>query len=326
MNTRLKLAFVAASISISAQSQSNMQDYFSNPEWHECHSEMKTARIMAFPERKPVVRYIHNVVYMNSYGEDLTLQILKPDNGGKDEKYPCVIYIPGSAWMKQDVYVNLPALAEFAGRGYVVAMVEYVHSGIAPFPAQLQNIKAAIRFMRKNACMYGVDADNLFVWGDSSGGHLALMTAVTADVSEFDTDLYNEYSTAINACVSYYGISDIKSIHTDPCSVSSGKEDSPEGMLLGNVDVDEHVVEADAASPVHYVDSMRNIPPILLAVGTHDHIVPFSQTELMARTLDNAGKEYAYYVLEGADHASWEFWTPQTFDVVDRFLREHIGQ
>lgn len=321
---RIKLALMMACTSVCVHAQLNMQDYYNNPEWHECHSEMRSARIMAFPERHPVVRYIPDVVYMDSMGGDLTLQILKPEGGGENEKYPCVVYIVGSAWMKQNVYGNLPALSRFAERGYVVAVVEYVHTGIAPFPVQLQNVKTAIRFMRKNADEYGVDADNLFVWGDSSGGHLALMAAVTGNVAEFDTDLYREYPTTFNACVSYYGISDIKSIHTDPCSSSTGKEDSPEGMLLGNVDVDKHVQEADSASPVHYVDKGRDIPPILLAVGTCDHIVPFSQTELMAKTLDEAGKEYVYYVLEGADHASWEFWTPQTFDVVDRFFKEHI--
>lgn len=326
MKSWIKLAALAASVSISGYAQTNMDDYFNNPTWHESHSEMESARVMAFPERQTVVSYIPNVVYMDSHGENLTLQVLKPDDGDAGRKYPCILFIQGSAWMKQDVYGNIPSLARFAERGYVVAVVEYVHSGIAPFPIQLQNVKTAIRFMRKEAEKYSVDTDNLFVWGDSSGGHLALMAAVTGGIQEFDTDLYKEYPTSFNACVSYYGISDIKSIHTDPCSASSGKEDSPEGMLLGNVDVDEHVEEADAASPAHYVDASRDIPPILLAVGTHDHIVPFSQTELMAKTLDTAGKEYSYYVLEGADHGSWEFWTPQTFDVVERFLKNNMKQ
>ncbi len=323
MNLRLKLSFLMICVSVTAKSQMNFQDCFNNPQWHECHSEMETAQILTFPQKQYKIQYIPDVGYMSSHGENLTLQILKPDSWD-GEKYPCVVYIPGSAWMKQNVYTNLPALADFAKRGYVVALVEYVHSGIAPFPVQLQNVKAAIRFMRKNAQEYGVDTDNVFVWGDSSGGHLALMTAVTEGITEFDTDLYREYSTSVNACVSYYGISDIKSIHTDPCSASSGKADSPEGMLLGGVNVDEHIQEADAASPAHYVDKDRNIPPVLLAVGTCDHIVPFSQTELMARILKDADKEYVYYVLEGADHGSWEFWTQQTFDCVDRFLKDHI--
>lgn len=80
--TRIKLALMMACTSVCVHAQLNMQDYYNNPEWHECHSEMRSARIMAFPERHPVVRYIPDVVYMDSMGEDLTLQILKPEGGG----------------------------------------------------------------------------------------------------------------------------------------------------------------------------------------------------------------------------------------------------
>lgn len=307
---------------LDSMAQMNLQDYFNNPEWHESHSGMSDARILAFTEKKVPVRYFHDVVYSASHGYDLTLQILKPGDE-RLEKYPCIVYVQGSAWMKQDVYANLPALARFSERGYVIAIVEYTHSGIAPFPAPLQDVKAAIRFMRENAGTYGADADNLFVWGDSSGGHLALMAAVTDGIPEFEASRYEGISANVNACISFYGISDIKSIHTDSCSASSGKEDSPEGMLLGGKDVSKHIPEADAASPVHYVSAERRIPPIMLAVGTCDHIVPFSQTELMARTLKETGKEYEYYVLKGADHGTWEFWTPQFFDVVEKFLKKH---
>ncbi len=329
MNTKITIMKIVITcillwcLSSTVKAQINFNDYFNNPQWHESHSEMEKAQSLTFTQKEHKVQYIHDVDYMTSHGENLTLQILKPENWN-GEKYPCIVYVQGSAWMKQNVYANLPALGEFAKRGYVIAVVEYVHSGIAPFPVQLQNTKTAIRFMRKEAEKYNVDTDNVFIWGDSSGGHLALMTAVTEDISEFDTELYKEYSTNINACVSYYGVTDIKSIHTDPCSASSGKADSPEGMLLGGINVSKHIKEADIASPVNYVNETRDIPPILLAVGTCDHIVPFSQTELMARKLEEAGKEYVYYVLEGADHGTWEFWTGQTFNCVDEFLKKYI--
>lgn len=326
MKIRVILFLVLIFHSYYAKSQLNMLNYFNNPNWHESQTKMGTAQILTFSEKHPQIDYINNVVYSSRDGNNLTLQILRPKTGFGEvmKRCPCVIYIQGSAWMKQNVYANLPALAKFAERGYVVAVVEYTHSGLAPFPVPLQDVKTAIRFMRKNADTYGVDEANLFVWGDSSGGHLSLMTAVTGGMDEFDTLLYKEYSTDINACVSYYGVSDIKSIHTDPCSASTGLEDSPEGLLLGGKKVADHTDEADIASPFHYVTKERPIVPILLAVGTCDHIVPFSQSELMAAALDKTGKEYAYYVLKGADHGSWEFWTPQTFDVVDKFLKSHM--
>lgn len=324
MKWKVLLALAISLHSFYAKSQMNIENFYNNPTWHESQTQMKNAQVLSFEKETHPVRYISDVCYANENGTALTLQILQPDVVGATKPYPCVVYVQGSAWMKQDVYANLPVLAKFAERGYVVAIVEYRHSGIAAFPAPLQDVKSAIRFMRKNAETYHVDAENLFVWGDSSGGHLSLMTALTGSMPKFDSDLYPEVSTRINACVAYYGISDIKSVHTDPCSASSGLADSPEGMLLGRVDIDTHIAEADEASPITYVDKDKSIPPIMLAVGTHDHIVPFSQSELMANTLEKAGKEYAYYVLEGADHGSWEFWTPEMFDKVESFLKKYM--
>lgn len=310
-----------------AWAQSNWEDYFNNPTWHECETEMSTAQVLSFDDEQRPVHYTHNVVYKASQGEALTLQILRPDrpiDRSTEQLLPCVIFIQGSAWMKQNVYTRLPILGDFAAKGYVVAMVEYTHSGLAPFPAPLQDVKAAIRYMRLHADKYGVDPDNMFIWGDSSGGHLAMMTAVTSGVEAFDTDLYGDQSTGINACVSYYGVSDIRAAHHDPCSASTGLGDSPEGLLIGGKAVDDYVEESAAASPITYVSKDNDIPPMMLVVGTCDHIVPFSQSEMMAKKLDEEGKEYVYYVIKGADHGSWEFWTPLMLDKVDAFFKQHM--
>ncbi len=94
-----------------------------------------------------------------------------------------------SAWMKQD-RTALVTLSRIAERGFVVAIVEYRHSGIASFPAQIQDARNAVRFMRANAAQYHVDADNLFLSGCSSGGQVALLAAVahaadrTADMDD----------------------------------------------------------------------------------------------------------------------------------------------
>ena len=318
-----KAIFLAAALccyTFSGKAQVNFMDYFTNPTWHECDTGMESAIVLNLDKTAPGVSYAHNVVYTESFGHELTLQILSPER--REAPYPAIVFIQGSAWMQQNVYANIPALSRFAAKGYVVAIVEYTHSGIAPFPAPLQDVKQAIRYMRKNAERLGIDPENVFVWGDSSGGHLSLMTALTEGLFEKDEDA--DIPTTVNACVAYYPVTDIISIHRDPCSASTGKEDSPEGMLLGGVDVEEHPEESAAASPVSYVSKDREIPPIMIAVGTCDHIVPFSQSELMARTLSDAGKEYVHYVLKGADHGSWEFWTDEMFSRVDSFLQEHL--
>ena len=322
----LKLMTLAALCgTMSATAQINFMDCFTNPTWHECVSDMNTAQVLEFDDIIRPVNYTKDVVYNASCGVALTLQILSQENvGSTDGLQPCVVFIPGSAWMKQNVYSRVTTMSQFARLGYVVAIVEYTHSGLAAFPAPLKDVKAAIRYMRKNADKYGVDANNIFVWGDSSGGHLSLMTAFTNGLQEYEPDLYNEISDEVNACVAYYGVTDIRAIHGDPCSTSTGGADSPEGMLMGNRDVESCPDESDAASPVSYVSVERSIPPVMIAVGTCDHIVPFSQSESLARKLESEGKTYQYYVLKGADHGSWQFWTPQMFKNVDTFFKQYI--
>ncbi len=166
---------------------------------------------------------------------------------------PCIVYVQGSAWMKQNVYANLPQLMEFAKRGYVIAIVEYRPSSVAPFPAQVQDAKTAIRFMRKNANTYGVDEDNVFIWGDSSGGHTALMVGLTTNNSELDTDDLNGYATKVNAVVDFYGPTDITKMNDEPSILDHVSPKSPEGQLLGGKNVLQNKAEAAVTNPVNYV-------------------------------------------------------------------------
>lgn len=108
---------------------------------------------------KTEVEIVKNVVYVDREGVELHLNILYPKGIAKN--LPTIVYVPGSAWMKQNIERSIPAFTRFASRGYVIALVEYRHTGIAPFPAQIQDAKTAIRFMRKNADKYHVDGNNI---------------------------------------------------------------------------------------------------------------------------------------------------------------------
>ena len=145
------------------------------------------------------IDYKPNVVYASKDNTDLTLQILVPRllEVDTNARYPLIVYIQGSAWRKQNVYRNLIALGDFARRGYVVAIVEYRPSDDAVFPAQIEDTRDAINFMINNADKYNVDTNNIFVWGDSSGAHTALFTAIP--LNENDNAITN-----INAIIAYY--------------------------------------------------------------------------------------------------------------------------
>ncbi|MGA7882322.1 MAG: alpha/beta hydrolase [Terrimicrobiaceae bacterium] len=121
-----------------------------------------------------------NVLYATKSGVPLHLHIIQPKQAeGEERLFPLVVYVQGSAWFKQEIGYEIPQLSKFASKGYVVAVVEYRPSTVAPFPAQIKDTKTAIRFLMKNAFTYSIDPEKVVLWGDSSGGHTAAMTGVT---------------------------------------------------------------------------------------------------------------------------------------------------
>lgn len=292
------------------------QSYEDFPESQATHKAMK---VLTITKDITQTNYRHDVKYITRDGLDLTLQILKPKNA--KGKLPCIVYVQGSAWFKQDVYGNIPQLAEFAKRGYIIAIVEYRPSTVAKFPAQLQDTKTAIRFIRKNAETYGVDADNIFVWGDSSGGHTALMVGLTQNNAELDTEDYKDFGIKVNGIIDFYGPTDISQMNYAPSTMDHTQAKTPEGMLIGGKNVLENLEEAAKTNPINYLKDFKNAAPILILHGSKDRLVPFQQSVLLADALKKNNYAYEFYQLKGADHGSSEFWTKEIFNIVENFLK-----
>jgi len=310
-------------LTIALMSFFSLQCFAQEESFPEAEVTNQFADKLFFDQQQPTVVYLNDVVYATKDGVDLHLQILLP-NTGQPGKKPCVLYVQGSAWMKQNVYFNATQLAEFAKRGYMVAIVEYRHTGIAPFPAQMQDAKTAIRYIRKNADKYNVDTNNLFIWGDSSGGHTALMVGVTQGVqNDLDDNVYGDVSAEVNAVIAYYPPSEIYVMRNYPSKFPHETADSPEGLLIGGKTVSENQVLAEKASPLHYVTKEHKLVPMFIAAGTMDKTVPFSQSDLMANKLQECNQSYEFHALMGADHGSWEFWTPQMYDLVEAFIKKN---
>lgn len=262
------------------------------------------------------VRYIPNVVYAHKDGKDLTLQLFVPQSSRwKDQTFPCIVFVKGSAWMKQNVYDNIPQVSQFARRGYVVAIVEYRPTPDAVFPAQRNDALNAFNFMKTHAKEYRVDPRNMFVWGDSSGAHTALFTAISVD---------HDTVPDINGVIAFYPPTNLLVMKDDSTAATTGDAKSPEGLLMGRVGVTQAPEMAKRISPWFYIDKELSLPPIFLAHGTKDRVVPFSQSDILASKLQENGKEYEFYALRNADHGSWEFWTEPMFDKVETFIKRHL--
>lgn len=248
----------------------------------------------------------------------------------KDDKIrPCVVYVVGGGFSFASKERNLYDRFEVAKAGYVVASVQYhvIRNGI--YSDAVKDIKAAIRYLRANAEEYGIDVDNIAVWGESAGGYLAAMVGTTNGVKEFEEGENLDQSSDVKAVVDVYGLSDLTKIGDDYDEEAANAHftvKSPDGQFihgknsgLTSLDKPEAVAKAN---PVNYVDS--NDPPFLLLHGTKDMSVSPSQTLLMHNALRDAGVPSVRYVIEGAGHATGEFSDPQIIQIIVDFLDNHL--
>ncbi len=195
--------------------------------------------LMADKSQSNQVTYVPNVEYVQRDGKPLHLQMLFPDGlrpGMKSTlRYPLIVFVQGAAWFEQDIYGNIPQLCPLARAGFVVASVKHRPSFEAKFPAFLQDVKSAIRFLRTHAEEYFIDPKQVGVWGDSSGGHAAQMIGVTGDMEEFKTEDNRQVSDSVQAVVDFYGPSDVTRINDGPRDpqFTADKSKIPEDILFG---------------------------------------------------------------------------------------------
>ena len=268
------------------------------------------------------------VEYARKSGRALHLQVVLPplrdDPAGA--RFPLVVFVQGSAWKEQALGQSLPALAEFARRGYVVAIVEYRPSTLAPFPAQVRDVRTALGFLRRNADQFHVDLERVALWGDSSGAHTAVLTALTDGEQEYSDEPVDDEPRGVRCVVDYYGPTDISRMHEEPSVQDHVEPTSPEGLLIGGHDVLRRPDLVEPTILMNHLSPRRDLPPVLIVHGSRDRFVPFGQSVLLHDALVEAGRPAELYQLQGADHGGPPFWQDDVLDIVDDFLRRHLAR
>ena len=269
------------------------------------------------------VFYQHDVEYAEIDGEKLHLQILRPLTRNRPNMIcPCVVFVQGSAWFKQDVYIQLPRVAKLAERGYVVAVVEYRHSGIAPFPAQIMDTRNAVRFMRVHAEEYGIDPEKIVVAGDSSGGHTAMFAGMIHD--DVENNLFPGISAEVKGILNFYGSCSVMKEDSNPTQLLHCQPDSPEGMVMGHVDLRESEELRRRLSVECNIEKDSVIPPTIIFHGTKDRVVNCEGSVILYRRMKACGKDVKLYLIEGADHSGNEFWMEQVLDIMEDFIQKAV--
>jgi acetyl esterase/lipase len=277
-------------------------------------------KVLQADERKRSVTTILGVEYARKPGMPLHVNILMPRlEEGEDTTFPLILFVQGSAWFKQELTQQLAQLARLAARGFVIAMVEYRPSTVAPFPAQIKDARTAARFMLQHAAEYHADPERFIVWGDSSGGHTVTMLTVTDGDARFSDEA--AAPLPIRGVVDYYGPTYLGTMNDEPSTQDHDAPDSPEGMVLGGIRVSEYPELVDGASPLSYITAGSPLPPFLIMHGDRDRLVPYGQSVLLYQKLVECGQKVDMYRIAGADHAGNAFWTAdETLRVTEGFM------
>lgn len=250
-------------------------------------------RNITFYEEKliylPASSILRDVTYCTNDGVESKMDIYFPIKFERGPS-PVLIYVHGGAWIFGDKEINTgtPDMPELLSRGYIIATVNYRLAPEHKFPAQIEDVKCAVRYLRANTVNYGIDPEYIGAWGDSAGGHLVSLLGLTNESAGFDSGQYLEYSSNVKAVVDYFGPTNL----TDPNFYNIYS------LALEEIfDSYENMVNA---SPVKYVT--KDAPPFLIFQGDRDILVFQSQSKELYNKLIAENATAALVIVKGATH------------------------
>jgi acetyl esterase/lipase len=254
-----------------------------------------------------------DIEYARAGEVSLKLDLHRP----QAENPPLLVYVHGGGWRAGDKK-DMPVV-DLYDKGYAIASVDYRLSTQAVFPAQVHDIKAAIRFLRSNAGVYHINASKIAIVGSSAGGHLAALVGVSNGSKELEGSIgeHLDQSSDVQAIVSYYGASNLESILSQ--STPKGLEFRIPALklLLGDTP-DKKPELARLASPVKHLD--KKDPPLLLIHGDADPQMPPQQSQELAKACEKQGLPVTLILLPGSLHGGAEFYDEERTAIVAKFL------
>jgi len=235
-----------------------------------------------------------------------------PPKDGYKKRLPLVIWIHGGAFFVGSKNDTVPL--ELLSEGYAVASIDYRLSGDAKFPAQIEDCKTAVRWLRANAARFALDTERFAAFGESAGGYLAVMLGTTGDVKEFDVGENLEQSSRVKAVIDFYAPTDFLQ---NAFAVANPK--SPEAQLIGGA-IMENKDKAAKANPIAYITKTN--APFLIVHGDADKSVPYNQSELLVAALKNANVPVSFYTVKGGGHGDFD--DPKIRQLITEFLAKRL--
>ena len=271
--------------------------------------------LVAAPRDSAALTVERDVVYGTAQGTPLLLDLAMPKTG--NGPFPVVVFLHGGGWSEGNRQEMNHFIEGVAGLGYVGVTVAYRLVPAARFPAQLEDCKAAVLWLRANAAKYRINPKRIGVVGFSAGGHLASMLGVTGKNDGLEGAGGNpDQSSRVQAVVSFFGLTDF-STRDWPRDLENGVIEPFLGGSFAN-----HADEYRRASPITYVTS--DAPPFLFFHGSEDKLVPVDQSKRLGEKLRNAGVFAEVNVLEGEGHGFTDATNQKTMRRMLDFLDAHL--
>lgn len=256
---------------------------------------------------------------------------------GKDDEVstgvqPVIVWINGSGWRKCDRLLMAAEMEFLAEAGFAVVFIDYRHSGVGQYPAQVQDVKTAVRFLRAHADEYQIDPDRIGTIGRSAGGYLSAWMAMNTD--GFDTEEWPEQSSKVQASVNMFGPTDIEICSrgnyekfSDPAYRWHHISETHEGAFLGAKDdmtKEEVYAMGRAASPINYIND--GMAPMLILHGDQDPLVPFEISQKLYDKIveSDLGDRADLCVIKNGGHGTREFFQSVTKDEILTFFKNQL--
>lgn len=269
------------------------------------------------PQQPPLVTHL-DIQYTQSGPAEL-MDIFTQQ--GATTPRPALVAVHGGGWSagnKREFDIGAPY---FVNLGFVFVSIDYRLDQVAPYPAQIEDCKCAVRFLKANAAKYHIDPNRIGVWGASAGGHLVALLGTTAGIKRLEgSGGWQDQSSSVAAVLDWFGPTDLRASSDPTYNVSEGRKMIEQ--LLGGSPVDKPELASDA-SPVAFVKP--GDPPFLIMHGSADPLVPVSQSQELYDALKAAGDQATLKIVQGAAHGGPQFFSPDNVLLMDSFLRTTLS-
>lgn len=259
-----------------------------------------------------------DIAYVADAHERHTLDIYIPSSPGP---YPVIVWIHGGAFRMGSKRDRVPL--KMLNHGYAIVAINYRLSQHAIFPAQIEDCKAAVRWLHAHAGHYNFDNTRYIAWGESAGGHLAAMLGTCGHIRTWDVGAYLDHSSRVQAVIDFFGPTDFLQMDAQrlPDGMIHDTADSPESELIGGA-IQAHHHATQQANPITHIDG--NAAPFLIIHGDADPLVPYGQSVLLVEALQRHNLPVTFHTIIGGGHGGFD--TPSIPLLIDSFLQRTFSR